>query len=52
MIAHLVFLLIALLWASAAPAEEMRLAVTTSFHNSGLSAVLLPQIKADLGIDV
>ncbi|MCP5038048.1 MAG: sulfate ABC transporter substrate-binding protein [Rhodobacteraceae bacterium] len=35
-----------------AQAQEMRLAVTTSFHNSGLSDVLLPQIKADLGIEV
>jgi len=35
-----------------AAASEMRLAVTTSFHNSGLSGVLLPQIKNDLGIDV
>ena len=30
----------------------MRLAVTTSFHNSGLSDVLLPEIKKDTGIDV
>ena len=30
----------------------MKLAVTTSFHNSGLSDVLLPAIKADTGIDV
>lgn len=33
-------------------AEEMKLAVTTSFHNSGLSDILLPQIKADTGIEV
>lgn len=33
-------------------AETLRLAVTTSFHNSGLAAVLLPAIKADLGINV
>lgn len=33
-------------------AEEMKLAVTTSFHNSGLSEVLLPAIKEDLGLDV
>ncbi len=32
-------------------AAEMRVAVTTSFHNSGLSDVLLPQIKQDLDID-
>ncbi len=33
-------------------ADTMRLAVTTSFHNSGLSDVLLPAIKKDTGIDV
>ena len=38
--------------ASLAQAETMRLAVTTSFHNSGLSDVLLPEIKKDTGIDV
>lgn len=36
----------------AAFADEMKMAVTTSFHNSGLSDVLLPAIKEDLGIDV
>jgi len=30
----------------------MKMAVTTSFYNSGLSEVLLPAIKADLGLDV
>ena len=30
----------------------MRLAVTTSFHNSGLSDVLLPEIARDLGLEV
>ena len=43
--------LVALIGASA-QAENIRLAVTTSFHNSGLSDVLLPQIKADLGLEV
>ncbi|MEX0302846.1 MAG: substrate-binding domain-containing protein, partial [Leisingera sp.] len=38
--------------ATAALAEEMKLAVTTSFHNSGLAEVLLPEIKKDLGLDV
>ena len=38
--------------AGAALAEEMKMAVTTSFHNSGLSEVLLPAIKEDLGLDV
>ncbi len=33
-------------------AAELRLAVTTSFNNSGLSDVLLPRIKADLDLDV
>ncbi len=33
-------------------ADSMRMAVTTSFHNSGLSDVLLPEIKADIGLDV
>lgn len=33
-------------------AAELRMAVTTSFYNSGLSEVLLPQIKADLDLDV
>ena len=33
-------------------AEEMKMAVTTSFHNSGLAEVLLPEIKQDTGIDV
>ena len=38
--------------AGLAQAETMRLAVTTSFHNSGLSDVLLPRIAADTGIEV
>ncbi len=33
-------------------AESMKLAVTTSFHNSGLSDVLLPEIKKDLDLEV
>ncbi len=33
-------------------AEDFRMAVTTSFHNSGLSDILLPQIKHDLDLDV
>ncbi len=36
----------------ACAADEMKLAVTTSFHNSGLSDVLLPEIKKDLGLEV
>lgn len=44
--------LITLCFAVAAHAEEMRMAVTTSFNNSGLSDVLLPHIKADLDLDL
>lgn len=33
-------------------ADTVKLAVTTSFNNSGLSDVLLPQIKRDTGIDL
>lgn len=36
----------------AVQAETMRLAVTTSFHNSGLAEVLLPQIQEDTGIEL
>lgn len=43
----------ALLWATAVHAQDsMRMAVTTSFHNSGLADVLLPEIQADLGLEV
>lgn len=38
--------------ASIVSAADIKIAVTTSFHNSGLSDVLLPQIQADLGLDV
>ena len=41
-----------LLCALPAQADTMRLAVTTSFHNSGLSDILLPRIKSDLDLDV
>ncbi len=37
---------------TAAWADEMKMAVTTSFHNSGLAEVLLPEIAKDTGIDV
>lgn len=36
----------------AASAETLKLAVTTSFHNSGLSEVLLPRVETDTGITV
>ncbi|MFY0308708.1 substrate-binding domain-containing protein [Leisingera sp. D0M16] len=39
-------------FATAALAEEMKMAVTTSFHNSGLAEILLPEIKKDLGLDL
>ncbi|WP_323764732.1 substrate-binding domain-containing protein [Marinovum sp.] len=37
---------------AATAAETMKMAVTTSFHNSGLADVLLPQIAADLDLEV
>jgi tungstate transport system substrate-binding protein len=43
---------VALAMGGAARADEIRVAVTTSFDNSGLSDVLLPEIKADLDLDV
>lgn len=46
------FLILALQIGVAYAQETMRLAVTTSFHNSGLADVLLPQIRSDLGFDV
>lgn len=45
-------LIVALFFALPAVAEDLRIAVTTSFNNSGLSDILLPEIKADLDIDV
>jgi len=46
------FVSAALFATSPALADDMKLAVTTSFHNSGLSEVLLPQIKQDTGLEV
>jgi tungstate transport system substrate-binding protein len=43
---------VALLWAQVAVAEDIRLAVTTSFDSSGLAEVLLPAIKQDLDMDL
>ena len=40
------------IFAIAAGAEELKLAVTTSFENSGLAEVLLPRIAEDTGITV
>lgn len=45
-------LLVFLGFSGAAVADTLRMAVTTSFHNSGLSEVLLPEIAADTGIEV
>jgi len=45
-------LLAASFLASASHADTLRMAVTTSFYNSGLSAVLLPEIASDLGLEV
>ena len=39
-------------FATASHAETLRMAVTTSFYNSGLSDILLPAIKADLDMNV
>ena len=49
---NLILSLALALVAQTAAAEDMRMAVTTSFDNSGLSDVLLPAIKQDLDIDL
>jgi len=46
------FALIVMMWGASAAAETIRLAVTTSFENSGLSDILLPAIAEDTGITV
>ena len=38
--------------AGALAADTLKMAVTTSFHNSVLSDVLLPEIQKDLGLEV
>lgn len=45
-------LVLLLLLATPAGAERLRMAVTTSFENSGLARVLLPAARADTGLDV
>ncbi len=50
--AVLVALLVALFPAHPARAEALRWAVTTTFRNSGLAAVLVPQAEADLGLSI
>jgi len=39
-------------FAQPASGESMRMAVTTSFHNSGLAEALLPEIEKDLELEV
>lgn len=52
MIRYMTTTLFALVLATGAWAEEMKMAVTTSFHNSGLAEILLPEIEKDTGIEV
>ena len=49
---RLLLLALTLVGATAARAEVVRVAVTTSFENSGLAEVLLPAIAEDTGIAV
>lgn len=44
--------IVATVLATAVHADQMRMAVTTSFQNSGLAEVLLPEIQKDLGLEV
>ena len=44
--------MLVLLQVTSAVAEKVRLAVTSSFHNSGLSDHLIPHIETDLEIDI
>lgn len=48
----LILALLMFLAGAAHAAEQMRLAVTTSFHNSGLADILLPEILSDLDLEV
>ena len=41
-----------ILIATTSIADSIKLAVTTSFNNSGLSDVLLPKIKSDIGLNI
>lgn len=41
-----------LLCANASFSDSVKLAVTTSFNNSGLSDVLLPKIESDIGLNI
>lgn len=44
--------LMMLLAGSVQAADQIRMAVTTSFHNSGLADVLLPEVRTDLSLEV
>lgn len=52
MIRAVLLSLLPLLMTVSASAETMKIAVTTSFENSGLAEILLPEIEKDTGIDV
>ncbi|WP_298917184.1 substrate-binding domain-containing protein [uncultured Roseobacter sp.] len=52
MIARVFALVSTVFLGTATLADEIRLAVTTSFENSGLADVLLPAIKEDIDLDV
>ncbi|MEE3071054.1 MAG: substrate-binding domain-containing protein, partial [Pseudomonadota bacterium] len=43
---------VAAVMSTAAMAEDLKMAVTTSFANSGLAEVLLPKVAEDTGINV
>ncbi|TNE36936.1 MAG: sulfate ABC transporter substrate-binding protein [Alphaproteobacteria bacterium] len=45
-------LLLSVLVSANALADDIKMAVTTSFHNSGLADVLLPAAKKDLNLDI
>lgn len=52
MVKHILVAVAATFIATISAAEDLKMAVTTSFHNSGLAEVLLPEIRKDTGIDV
>lgn len=53
MMRRVILLAVMSLWTIAASAQDsLRLAVTTSFHNSGLAEVLLPEIAQDIELEV
>ena len=49
---RILILTVAILASTQVRGEELRMAVTTSFNNSGLADILLPEIKKDTNIDV